>query len=185
MTTAEKLEQSGFKKEVAGKNFDLIVNAFDHITADKTTGLVIQGGVGTGKTMSVKILFPECARSVNLTNQASVYDLRPKKETDDDGKEYFIWGFLDGMTLLDDIGNERNINDYGKPIDAAGDFIIHWHTMFVCRKAFEGRLVITTNLDDGQLIERYGQRVYDRLKEMCCFVKFTGDSNRKVQKVFK
>ena len=44
---------------------------------------------------------------------------------------------------------------------------------------YADRLFITTNLTGEQLLDRYGGRVVDRLKQMCVPVRMTGNSKRK------
>ena len=79
----------------------------------------------------------------------------------------------EGNILLDDLGAENIKNEYGVKRDIAGEFICRYHTRG------KGRLFITTNLTGEQLLDRYGGRVVDRLKQMCVPVRMTGTSKRK------
>jgi len=72
---------------------------------------------------------------------------------------------------LDDIGQEKVINDYGTPVDAVERLIS------IC-EAESKPLFITTNLSHMQLQERYGSRITDRINRLCRIIEFSGKSYR-------
>lgn len=183
MTTRELLESGGFTKALGGRNFDLIADAYDHATKDQKTGLVFQGDVGTGKTKAMSILFPDNVNVIRLCNPTMLKEIMPQTKIVED-EEISIWDFDDRDYVLD-LGNEPIVSNYGVRIEAVSNFIIQFHHSFFTAGKYKGRLLITTNLQDDELLARYGSRIFDRLSEMCCFVKFSGHSNRKNQKVFK
>jgi hypothetical protein len=183
MTTAEKLERGGFLRKESQVNFDKLVKAYDHIQTLDKVGLVFQGEVGTGKTMAMMALFFEDNYTIRLSNPLNIKKILPQKFVQDD-EEVLEWGFENENVFLDDLGNEGYHNDYGKKTEAACDYITQFHFEYFLKGKQKGRFLATTNLTDAQLIERYGQRVFDRLLEMCCFVKFEGGTKRKSQEVF-
>lgn len=80
--------------------------------------------------------------------------------------------------ILDDIGVEDIIHEYGNVIDVVGDFIQMYHLNG------RGMFVATTNLHatrvdgvDG-INEKYGGRVLSRLLEMCVVLKLSGQDKR-------
>ena len=74
--------------------------------------------------------------------------------------------------ILDDLGAENIKNEYGVKRDIVGEFICRYHTKG------KGRLFITTNLRGPELLDRYGGRVVDRLKQLCVPFHMKGKSKR-------
>lgn len=189
MTTAERLTTKGFTKEVAGNNFDLIVQAYDYAMSEQKTGIVIQGDVGCGKTFAMKCLFEDTAM-MNLNNHLNLKFLQPHERTvqvhglDKDIENWWVVKDNEDI-ILDDLGNEQVKNEYGIKIEVVAGFVIQWYNSSFSRLDMSARLFATTNLTDDQLISRYGMRFFDRLSEMCSFVKFEGSSKRKTKRVFK
>ena len=75
------------------------------------------------------------------------------------------------VIIMDDIGAEFTINDYGikrEPLNALIDF---------CEKKSK-ILIITSNLTSEQITARYGVRTIDRIDLLCTPVKFQGESLR-------
>lgn len=75
--------------------------------------------------------------------------------------------FLQGMTVvIDDIGLEDNVKHFGSQLDPI---------VYVIQRIYDinqiaeqkVRLLLTTNLNKDELVERYGIRIVDRLWEMC------------------
>ena len=75
--------------------------------------------------------------------------------------------------ILDDLGAENIKNEYGVKRDIVGEFICRYHTRG------KGRLFITTNLRGPELLDKYGGRVVDRLKQLCVPFHMEGKSKRK------
>ena len=82
--------------------------------------------------------------------------------------------------FLDDLGADPVISEYGNRFDYVAEFIDAYY-----RKG-SGRMIITTNLhsnrtaenpNDG-LLERYGARILDRLRDMTVVVPMRGQSKR-------
>jgi len=183
----DRLTAAGFEKETAGIDFDLIVEAYAETVQTKNKGLLLSGGVGCGKTMALKAIFPN-ACFYDLTDSTELDLLTPYEGYDDHLERSMVkwWAITARRSIiLDDIGNEPIKNDYGTRVDVLANFIMKWNTenYKVCREKV--RLFGTTNLTIEQLIERYGNRITDRLFEMVSFVQMSGKSHRQYGKVFK
>lgn len=77
------------------------------------------------------------------------------------------------VLIIDDIGVEPvEVNTYGTKITPIVDIINE-------RYANQRCTIITTNLDEDGIRARYGDRIEDRLKEMCDKVSFSGESYRR------
>ena len=74
------------------------------------------------------------------------------------------------IIVLDDLGVENIVNEYGNKIDA--------FSMIVDEAEKENKLlIITTNLNKKLLLEKYKPRSYDRLMSMCKLVIFKNNSS--------
>ena len=73
---------------------------------------------------------------------------------------------------LDDVGVEDKRNDYGS---------VRWAFPEIVDNAekFGKLLIVSTNLSSKQIVEKYGQRTFDRIFAICHPVAFTGSSMRK------
>jgi len=178
----ERLTNAGYDNRHQA-DFDKLVLAFANILSINGRGAVISGSVGCGKTMAIKAItrtnsVTECFNSVAL-NYLSMAD-----------QEHYHHDLIrKGEDLiLDDIGSEDIVNNYGNKQNIIADFICNWHAYYTdrLRKDHAKRLFITTNLpitsnDKGvvTLISKYGLRVVDRLAEICDFVEMTGTTNRR------
>jgi DNA replication protein DnaC len=67
------------------------------------------------------------------------------------------------IECVDDIGTEIVGNYYGSKLDVIEYLIQEWYS-----KGYKP--CFTTNLNPSELTQRYGARVFDRLKEMCYIV---------------
>ena len=79
---------------------------------------------------------------------------------------------MDMHVVLDDMGAEARQSNFGQPREVAGEFVHAYHARG------QGLLVVTTNLEGPQFLERYQQRVATRLMEICVPLKFTGGNKR-------
>lgn len=178
----KRLLDAGFKREVAGEDFDLICRAFDTIASIPNMGLLLTGNVGSGKTFAVSSIC-EDATLIRLTDKEDFLSLEPAID-EDTGRT--VWQHVQSKrdVILDDLGNEPVKSAYGVKVDVVADFILKWYTE-KHERGGKGRLFATTNLDAGQLTDRYGDRVTDRLFSMVCVVKLAGASKRRKPIVIK
>lgn len=164
-SVADALERFGFRKDIAGSEFDNAVKAV--VTAhNNMRGLFISGNVGCGKTHLMRTIAQlnraPISRWVYVKDMARIAHLKYTPEF-----------FYDSNIYLDDIGCEEKMKEYGNTIDVVGDFIQMYHQFG------RGKLFATTNLSSAKLNERYDSRVVDRLLDMCVVYHMGGESKRK------
>ena len=128
----------------------------------KGYGLFLMGGVGTGKTMFFRSLKSRIEIFSILRHMA-----KPLNEISE-----YIEGMRDSEMLIDDIGAEPVYINYGSKLD-----LLPW--LLELRLESPKRTHFTTNLTAEQLERRYGNRVIDRIKELCKVCFFGGRSRRK------
>jgi hypothetical protein len=80
-----------------------------------------------------------------------------------------------GDVLIDDLGAEHTLNDFGNKIEALADVIVDRYCWFSREM---GKTYITTNLSPEQITKRYDDRIISRLYEMCTFIEFKGSDVR-------
>lgn len=164
------VEQNGFDRSVAGDDFVPLCNAASRafgITQPRRVGMIISGDYGCGKTHFVKCL-KLAGQFIDLTLAETVEWLDQHG-----GYQSTLDEMCEKNVFLDDLGAENIKNEYGVKRDIVGEFICRYHTRG------KGRLFITTNLRGPELLDRYGGRVVDRLKQLCVPFHMNGKSKRK------
>ncbi len=130
------------------------------MTDTKGKGLALFGSVGSGKTIINSFVMPV------LFYIKYNKKLHPQVATKLTKESIEKWALV-----IDDIGTEFIVNDYGTKIDMVTDAINNAEN--------NARLLfLTSNLNKEELIERYGLRTFDRIKRLCKIVIFTGKSLR-------
>lgn len=168
MNNAEYFESHGFKREIAGAEFDRALKALD-LMANHRMGLFISGTFGIGKTLVATLIasrFSKSPKFINLANpDINEWLLNRDLVTDSDTR----------TVILDDLGEEQPVmRDYIKR-EPAVDFLRH--------RFMQTRIpptIITTNLSQEDFIARYGGRLVSHLKTHCIFWKMQGEDKRKV-----
>lgn len=133
------------------------------LSDNKGKGLFLYGNCGRGKSLLVRYVLPaillkECQKVV------SVYDVR-EMNADPDGV------MVRALIALDDIGTEEVVNHYGNRRLAFAEIV----------DAVEKQnklLLVSTNLNEGELRAMYGDRTLDRIKAVTRRVLFRGESLR-------
>lgn len=151
-------------------------------TSKNPQGVLLFGGTGNGKTR--RLLFME--KRLNGMHMVSAVDIIAKLEKKSDDIDYFrevtrtdIWS-LDITPpryydlIIDDIGCEKTESvNFGNRRDLMEQIIMARYGVFPKYQTH-----FSTNLSEEMLCERYGQRIFSRLKEMCVFVKMNGKDRR-------
>lgn len=170
---ANTLDCRGWRREVAGEgDFTAAVRAWSRIRSqregERKKGLFVWGGYGVGKTAYLDIVsrFYRPLRWLNLAEMV-----------DSDFLDERVWPnwnreAMNCHIVLDDLGSEPTLNDYGIRRELAGEFIVRYHLRG------RGRLFISTNLTGEGLSERYGMRVCSRIKELCVPLNMRGRDKR-------
>lgn len=127
-------------------------------------GILLSGPAGVGKTMLMTLL---CGRGAVQHAERDINDWGLVGIED-----WYDW--RDGrQVVIDDLGCEITTNYYGTRTDLLKMVIEHRYA------AQRGVTHITTNLTSDGIRERYGERILDRIVEMCVVIKMTGRSYRR------
>ncbi len=128
----------------------------------KGKGLFLIGNCGRGKSVILTGVLPLIfnAKKGKILKPIAARKLHTVKE------------FVSPYIVIDDIGTEEIVNDYGTKIDAVENAIFEAEDDLKT-------LLLTSNLDASAIKERYGERIYDRIKRLCLVVFFKGKSLRK------
>lgn len=160
--TLDKLLDSWGVKSVHCTQYEPIIQ---WLNGNKGKGLVLMGGVGLGKTIISRFVIPyifnKCiGKSVAFYSMAQIRTLQDVK------------GVLENkIIVLDDLGVEEVVNEYGNKIDV--------FSLIIDEVEKENKLLIaTTNLNRELLLKRYKDRAYDRLMSNCKVVGIEAQSLR-------
>lgn len=178
-TLAEQEDFDFDIKDYQSEIFNELVAYFGNFHDDlkfinpKKKGIMIVGPMGIGKTFIFKIFRSNPYQSFKLV---SAKNLAKAAKTDSNNffesiKKWILpnisnnfFGQKQLALMIDDLGTEDNINDFGNKTNVIQDVIEERYESF--KKDKFPNLFITTNLTKEQLIERYGARSIDRLSEM-------------------
>ncbi|GAC1439554.1 MAG: hypothetical protein NVSMB51_17620 [Solirubrobacteraceae bacterium] len=140
---------------------------------DKGNGLWLAGGFGTGKT-ALAMLVAKAAidrgRSVAIYSCPRLLSVI-RESIDGDG----VLGFLDSLAAVDLL----QIDDLGA--EHRTDWVLEQlYSIINSRYAEQRSVVLTSNLDRGELAEQLGERIVSRLEGMCDLLPFYGEDARRV-----
>lgn len=153
----------------ARDDFDNGVKAVIAAYSKPRLGIIVSGEYGCGKSAFIKA-------ATNLKSYPYFLDMNNRQDReciDPDGgyPDTYIEMFRHDV-VIDDLGAELR-KHYGEDdYSEARDFICEYHTRG------RGRLFITTNLRMSELLDKYGGRLVDRLKDIGVPVRFYGKSKR-------
>ena len=160
--------------------FDVICNyGAAELEQKNRKGLFIRGACGIGKSYGVKCLAAKFGWAVFEAKQLQSEFLSAKNDNEFfrliDAYDYFDEPHA---IVIDDVGTEDcPIMKYGTATNLIADVLD--------RRYFQGfhrdkvKTIVTCNLSDEQLRERYGLRIDDRMNEMFEFATVKGISLRK------
>ena len=165
--TTDELREMFIK---AFRYYDRTIDVYEHLDSydeiidwlsdTKGRGLMLMGECGLGKSTILNYVIPAIFR----TKTNKLLTSTPAKELGE------IERSSASFIIIDDLGTESIKNDYGTKIDAVADAISY-------AEDSSKTLLITTNLDAGELKERYDERTLDRLRK-CKVVVIKGKSFR-------
>jgi len=147
------------------KALEAILNYFSGVDtkeAPLSKGLLIRGSIGSGKTMTLKII-QKITKNFAITNIRDIvaeFNFNGFEGINDYVKKF--------ERVIDDIGSESNGKYYGNDTDVVQELIIRRYELFQSKGL---KTHFTTNLGtNDDILSKYGERAYDRLKEMCTLV---------------
>lgn len=157
-----------------------IVNyfSFGETTLDRSKGLLIRGAIGVGKTAILRLIqkwlpnnkkfaYNPCNEVVAQFNAIGEEGIKVYKTKRD--------------RLFDDLGAEEKGINYGNKIEVFEKIIYSRYDQI-----YDGMIThFTTNLNDNQLIDKYGERAFDRLKDMCQPITWKGVESKRGGATFK
>lgn len=179
LTEAVRHEVRYWGREYIDDNGAAIAKAARWLSDTPTPGLIIFGNVGNGKTTLLNAI----ANLVNAYglgrdaqgNTAWVKFIGAEalaRLAKDDGER--MWSYIrTPMLALDDLGAEQDtIKTFGNIVNPAVDLLSY-------RYQYRLFTVVTTNLRAGDIRQRYGDRVADRMNEMFSRITIKNETYRK------
>jgi len=142
-------------------------------THDKNKGILLRGSVGVGKTSMLKLIqtwlpaerkfmYNPANELVSLFNSEGDAALNVYKNTK--------------SRLFDDIGAEDLGRHYGNSVEVVQKVIYARYDLYRSQGI---RTHFTTNLGNKELKNLYGDRAYDRIKEMVNVVNWVGSESKR------
>ena len=144
------------------KFLENIVNYFftGETTLDRNKGLMIRGSFGVGKTIILKII-------QKMLQQDKKFAYNPSNDVvaqyNIGGDEAIAIYKQKKERLFDDFGAEEIGKHFGNNVEVFQKII---YSRYDLLKYQHIRTHLTTNLSNEQICEKYGERAYDRLKDM-------------------
>lgn len=130
---------------------------------NRSRGLMLMGDMGRGKSIIAMHILPLILNHFyqRTLTCVSAYDMNSQIDALKQKQ----------LLVLDDVGVERPHFDYGNRRDAFCEIVD-------AAEQHGALLIVTTNLNSKELLARYGERTYDRLRGMMTLVTFMGKSMR-------
>ena len=138
------------------------------------SGLLFQGTIGSGKTTLMYAMYGLYKQFASPVIYTTAYDLHTqfKHQLEKEASRYEE--FLRAKYLfLDELGSEpERCQSYGTEYTPVQNLISY---------RYDRKLptIVTTNIADDKILDRYGPRMMDRINEMFSILRFKGDSYRK------
>jgi len=136
-------------------------------------GLFFIGGVGTGKTIATQII--SHFKQWEFNEMVFLRDRWADEKTRTGTIDWLKNAMFNEPLVIDDVGAEESIVSYGERFESFE------RVLDIRYKAFKrvGSLtVMTSNLTGDQFKERYGARIYSRIREMCECIVCNGEDLR-------
>jgi len=159
-----------------------------YFTSGSPKGLYVGGEVGTGKTISMKIMQRMFGGFNIISSRHLVREFLQSKVNGMDvldayGRNSFQKDANGNRNVkkpihicIDDLGlDEVNSKLYGNQVNIFMEILLD---RYECWTEFGMKTFITTNASPKIMEESYGLRVRERLREMCEYITITGKSKR-------
>lgn len=179
----QEIESRGRSIILSPELMEIEQKVADWLLGNGKPWLMLSGNVGDGKTTILRaiqkfVIASDIQKPKRHENEYSdwwrMLVTQAKDYTQDYCKDPASTRIYDNCDLLgvDDMGAEpAETLVYGNPVFPIADLLMN-------RYARDRQVVITTNLKTQEIRPRYGDRIADRLNEMCDRVVFTEQSYR-------
>jgi len=125
-------------------------------------GLALFGSIGRGKTVINSFIIP----ILFYRRYGKILRPRIAQGLTRENLSQCKWAYI-----IDDIGTEEIVNEYGTKTDMVSYAINN-------AEHYLKPLFLTSNLTKDELIQRYGLRTFDRINRLCKIIVFKGKSLR-------
>jgi len=178
-TIASYLDAAGYRADNSEVYDAVLEYGAAELEHKNHKGLFIRGACGIGKSYGVACLAARFKWPVIAAKQLQAAYLSAKSDDD-------FWRLVDARDffdrpqtiVIDDVGTEDcPVMKYGTATNLIADVLDRRYYQGFQREGV--RTIVTCNLTDEQLRERYGLRIDDRMDEMFTFATVTGKSLRK------
>lgn len=142
----------------------------DWMVDNKGRGLFMCGNCGRGKTTIILGVIRPLFTALGKYLPGFHASVLTAKNVVSDGwnyEKYKTWKFA----YIDELGTERAVNDYGEKFEAFNEIINNAEQKLDI-------LIISSNLNPEQFLQRYGDRTMSRINRLCKVVEFKGNDLR-------
>jgi len=175
---AERMIKAGYQPYDRKAFEELAKYMVYHARGVASRGLMLMGTPGNGKTMwlnsfaGCKVYTAQGMFDLFLKDKASRIAARERVYLPAYGNEPTNYRSV----AIDDIGAEPvAANNYGTVENPIQVLLEHRYVEF---QRYNSKLYLSTNLDKKQIAERYGERVWSRIRAMCTIIEFTAEDYR-------
>lgn len=166
----KKLIDKAFRGKLKEK-YDKCMEYASYFSQKTEKGKLIQGDTGTGKTMTAVHMIKKVLDKgyiAKFVTASDLYNIYMASYTNRDLVDQIESYKTCDLLCLDDLGAEYTNND-----------AIHRMNEVIDYRLGQGKpTIITTNLDDRNISQRYGQRLLSRIHESFSKILFVGEDMR-------
>ena len=149
------------------------------LTVSTRPGLLLYGGIGNGKTTManaiadvIRIVYYDSSSMERSKSVSSISALDVARMAQEDTAQALRSLAEREIVHIDDVGTEpASVKVWGNEVSPIVELIYRRYDRLLCT-------IITSNLDDAEILKRYGPRVSDRLHETFDFLAYDNKSYR-------